>query len=94
MYYAVPTSHILRAISVNQFFCVGGAAAGCPQISTVGPNGEPITIDRFQYVTNYLKLQNVNHEYLWDEVGWAALSFLVVAFVGVIALQFISWQRR
>lgn len=95
MLYAVPTSHILRALSVNQFWCVGGAAAGCPQISTVNSQGTAVVVDRFAYVTSFLAVPAGEvSEYPWEELGYALAGVGVLVLIGMLALQFINHQKR
>jgi ABC-type multidrug transport system permease subunit len=96
LYYAVPSSHVLRALATNQFYCTGGASAGCPQISTV-VDGVPTTVDRFAYVLAYLGLEGQEGtipEYPFGEIGWAALAAAVVMLIAAAALQFVNYQRR
>ncbi len=83
LYYAVPTSHVLRAIATSQTFCQGAA---CPAITLAGAPGST-TISA--YVQDYLGLgASTQSPYLFKELGWAALSIagvLLVAFVRVVA---------
>jgi hypothetical protein len=87
---AVPTSHVLRALAVDQFYCAGGAAAGCPQITTVGAEGT-VSIDRYQYVSNYV---GTTYQHRGEEIGWAVLAVAVMLIIGILALRFINHQKR
>jgi hypothetical protein len=84
-YYGVPSSHVLRALAVDQFYCAGGAAAGCLQIS-VPASGLPapllasatgsvaagyVTVDRYDYVAATLQ---TDYGRRWFEWGMAAVS--------------------
>jgi hypothetical protein len=90
LYYAVPTSHVLRALGADQFFCAGGAAAGCPAIVVVSAGGEA-TVDRYAYVVGVL---GSGHADRWGELGWVALSAGVLALVAVGALRCVNHERR
>lgn len=82
LYYAVPSSHVLRALAVSQFYCRG---SDCPRIDVGGGGGE--TADRFGVVLAQLSLRpDYEHEFAWEETGWAALAFAVLAAVACAAL--------
>lgn len=92
LYYAVPPSHILRAIATDQFYCEGGTAAGCPSIEVVsGPGGETKTIGRYEYVSSFL---GSTYQKRWGELGWAALAGLVVTVIALLAYRFVNWQKK
>lgn len=91
LYYAVPTSHTLRALGVDQFHCDGGPAAGCPQIQVPASGGGVQTVDRYAFVRGYL---GVSYGQRWGQVGWVAVAAAVMAVVAVLALRFVSHQRR
>ena len=80
LYYAVPTSHILRAITVNQFYCVG---LYCPTI--VPPEQPPIS--QYAFILELLTLSpEYDHEYPIAETGWAALAASILAILACAAL--------
>jgi hypothetical protein len=79
-YYGVPSSHVLRALAVDQFYCAGGAAAGCQQI-TVASSGLPasliaastptgtagyVSVDRYTFVADTLQ---TDYGRRWFEVS-------------------------
>jgi hypothetical protein len=85
--YAVPTSHVLRALSVSQFFCLG---PGCPTLSVLTEAG-PVLMTQFELVEQRLG-RSFSSRWQWGEVGWVALAFLVVTAVAAAALQVRSWK--
>ena len=90
LYYAVPTSHIMRALGTTEFYCAGGAAAGCPQITVVTSSG-PVVVDRYEFVSNFLGSTFQNR---WNELGWAALAIAVMLAISILALRFVNHQTR
>jgi len=92
LYYAVPTSHILRAQAVAQFYCVGGAAAGCPTITLTSASPP---IDRYAYVLNFLGMSSyTGGQFAWEEVGYAVAGVAVVAFVGAAAYTLLNYAHK
>lgn len=95
LYYAVPTSHVLRALGTDQFYCAGGAAAGCPQISVPGATGGGAagfqSVDRYAFVTSIL---GSTYGDRWGEIGWVAVAAGVMCVIAIVSLRFISHQKR
>jgi ABC-type multidrug transport system permease subunit len=91
MYYAVPSSHSLRLMAAPQFFCEGGAAAGCPQISAV-VNGAPATVDQWEYVRDYRL--GMDYSARWTELGWLVVIGAVFRVMTMLALRFVNHQRK
>jgi hypothetical protein len=89
LYYAVPTSHVLRAISLDQLCACEGAA--CPLISVVTPSGALVLQTQCAFVEEFL---GATASQRWVELGWAALAVAVVAAVAVLGTRFCVWQRR
>ena len=85
LYYAVPTTHLLRAIATSQFFCLG---ATCPVMDLQGR-----TVPTFTYVQTYLGLFSTS-QYAWGELGWAALAGGVVFALALLAMQGLGATRR
>jgi len=80
LFYAVPTTHVLRALGVSQLYCRG---PGCPTIDV----GGGVTVDRFEFVLALLSLPaSTSTQFLWGELGWAALALAVIAAVACAAL--------
>jgi hypothetical protein len=84
MYYAVPTSHVVRAINVEQAYCTGES---CPIIQT--PDGQSVTI--YQYVSGFFQTTYGNR---WGEMAWASVPFVVMLLFGFLAIRFINHQKR
>jgi len=91
LYYAVPTSHMLRAVTTSQYFCPGGVPAGCPVIQVPGPDGAPVTVGRYEYAAGFLQTSYQNR---WAEIGWAALAVAVMLVIAALAIRFINHQKR
>ena len=83
LYYAVPTSHILRALSNAQFYCVPLISASCPTIVVAG-----VTVPRYTYVLELLNLP-LDNTTMWrfDDFGYASLATLVGAVIAAVALE-------
>ena len=84
LYYAVPTTHILRALAVSQSFCLG---IGCP---TVEVNG--MLVGQFTYVSAYLGFAS-SSQYAWGELGWAALAVLVLFILALGLMQLLALKK-
>ncbi len=83
LYYAVPTSHILRALSNAQFYCVPLVSPSCPTIVVAGA-----PISRYAYVLNLLDLPVTSlSQWRFDDLGFASLATLVGAVIAAVALE-------
>ena len=85
LYYAVPTTHILRAIGTSQFFCSGPEGARCPTIQVIS-HGKSVTVLQSAFVSSFLNFLS-STRFAWGEVGWAALAVGVVALLGSVAMK-------
>lgn len=88
LYYAMPTSHTLRALAMDQFYCPPGTP--CPVLQVATGSGTT-AVGRYQYVSAFL---GTTYAQRWGEVGWVALAAAVMAVVAVAALRVISHQKR
>jgi len=88
LYYAVPTSHVLRALATSQFYCSGD---GCPSITVLTPDGAAVEVGRYEYVSQYV---GSSFQDRWAELGWAALSAGVLAVIAVASVRFVDHTRR
>jgi hypothetical protein len=93
LYYAVPTSHVMRALGTDQFACRGAAraAGACPAISVVGPSGGVTSVDREAFVNGYL---GSSYGDRWGELGWVALAAGVMVVLALASLRLINHQKR
>jgi len=93
MYYAVPTSHILRALGVAEFYCTPSKPESlCSTISLPSASGSSVKVLQFSYVLAFLGLSNASSQFLFNELGWASLAIVVVA----VCVHLVSqvWQHR
>jgi hypothetical protein len=83
LYYAVPTSHTLRALSNAQFYCVPISSPACPAIAV-----NARLVPRYAFVLNLLALPEEGAtQWRFSDVGWASLATLVGALVAAAALE-------
>ena len=83
LYYTVPTSHILRAITVSQFYCIATSTTACPTITP--PEQGPI--NQYQYVLELLSLpSDYDTQFPFDETGWAFLAAVILSVIACAAL--------
>lgn len=87
LYYAVPTSHVMRALATNQFFCEG---AGCPTITVPTPSGVQ-TQTQYEYISSYVQSSYSDR---WREFGWAILAVAVMIVIAVGSYRFVNHQNR
>lgn len=83
----VPTSHVMRALGTDQFYCAG---PNCPTIQVVTQAGTQ-TVTRYAYVSRYL---GSTYGKRWGELGWVALAAGVMAVLALFSLRFINHQKR
>jgi hypothetical protein len=91
MYYVVSTAHSLRLMVLPQYYCEGGAAAGCPQIAAI-VNGVPTTVDKWTFVRD--ARMGLDYDARWTALGWLALIGIVFRLWTMAALRFINHQKR
>lgn len=87
LYYAVPTSHVLRALATNQFFCEG---PNCP-IITVVEGTTTMQVSQSDFVAQFV---DSTFQQRWGQYGWAALAAVVMIVIAIFSLRFINYQQR
>jgi len=90
-YYVVSSSHALRLIALPQFYCEGGVAAGCKQISAV-INGQPTMIDQYEFVKD--KRLGIDYDHRWEPLGWIICIGIIFRILTVLAYRFINHVKR
>ena len=91
LYYAVPTSHILRALTSDQFHCAG-TGVGCFVIEVPGaPGAPPTTLTQQAFVQGFT---GGTYAGRWGDVGYAALAVAVMLLVAFAAARWVNWARR
>ena len=93
LFYAVPSSHVLRAMSVAQLFCVPATSPACPVITVGNP---PVSASQFEYVQQLLglPLSGDPDRFRWSDVGYASLTIVVGLFVACVALEIKTRRKR
>jgi hypothetical protein len=87
MVYAVPTTHVLHAAALSLLFCAGAA---CPTVA-LPQGGAPA---QFAYAQAYLGKGAGGAQFLWGEVGWAALAVAVAMVLAAGAMALLGWAQR
>lgn len=93
LYYAVPTSHMLRATLLDQFYC-DSAQKSCPSITFVNAAGAQTSVNQYTYIATFLGLDPASpaSPQKWAQLGWEALSIVVVLLIAILASRWIRYR--
>ena len=82
---------VVKGVAADQFYCAGGAAAGCPTINIIGPAG-PVPVDRSTFLIS--TLLHFSHGQMYLGVIWAGVNVLGFALAFALIVRFVSHQKR
>jgi ABC-type multidrug transport system permease subunit len=90
LYRVDPVAYAMAAVTSPQFYCEGGAAAGCPTLAVPTAAGVQ-TVVISDYIDSYF---GIHYDQRWANAGWLVLFVGVLAVFSLLTIQYVSWVRR